>query len=562
MNQFKEQISILISKELNIKKEEILTLLESPPDPNLGDLSLPCFQLSNLIKKNPNQIAQELKSKIHNKNPIIKEIKVIGPYLNLYFNNEKIIEIILKKILKEKEKYGFKKPNKKKVVIEFPSPNTNKPLHLGHLRNMSLGESVSRLLGSQGYKVFRVNLNNDRGIHICKSMLAYKKWGKNKQPDKKPDHFVGDFYVMFAQNESPELEKEAQEMLRKWEAGDKETLNLWKKMNNWALEGFNMTYKRVGLKFDKTYFESKIYKKGKGLILDCFKKGLFQKDKKGAIFIDLKELGKKILLREDGTAIYITQDIYLCKLKFEDFKFDKSIIVSAHEQDYHFKVLFKILGILKFPFANKFHHLSYGMVNLPEGRMKSREGTVVDGDDLIQELVDMAKIEIEIRQNITQTEMNKIAEKIALAAIKCYLLKSSAHKDIIFNPKESISFEGETGPYLQYSLVRANKILQKTKSPKKINLKYLKEKEEIDLIKKMNEFPEIIKRSAETYSPHHLTEYSFKLASLFNIFYEKHQVINAKNDQIKNARLALVLAYTYLLNSCLSLLGIEKVPVM
>lgn len=560
MNQFKEEISILISKELNIKKEEILTLIESPPDPNLGDLSLPCFQLAKFIKKNPNQIAQELKSKI--KNPIIKEIKVVGPYLNFFFNNEKLIGIILKKILKEKEKYGFKPNNNKKVVIEFPSPNTNKPLHLGHLRNMSLGESVSRLLESQGYKVFRVNLNNDRGIHICKSMIAYKKWGKNKQPDKKPDHFVGDFYVMFSQNESPELEKEAQEMLRKWEAGDKETLNLWKKMNNWALEGFNTSYKRVGLKFDKTYFESKIYKKGKKLILDCFKKDLFQKDKKGAIFIDLKELGKKILLREDGTAIYITQDIYLCKLKFDDFKFENSIIVSAHEQDYHFKVLFKILELLKFPFANKFHHLSYGMVNLPEGRMKSREGTVVDADDLIQELVDMAKIEIETRQNITQTEMNKIAEKIGLAAIKCYLLKSSAHKDIIFNPKESISFEGETGPYLQYSLVRANKILQKTKSPKNLNLKYLKEKEEVNLIKKMNDFPEIIKRSAETYSPHYLTEYSFKLASLFNLFYEKHQVINAKNDQIKNARLALVLTYTYLLNSCLNLLGIEKVQIM
>src|SRR3989344_3092946 len=556
--ELKQEVAKLLTKILPLKEVEILILLETPKDPNLGDLSLPCFQLSKILKKDPKVIAQDLKNKLK-PNKTIKEIKVIGPYLNFYFDN-KTLEPILNKILKEKEKYGFKKSNKKKVVIEFPSPNTNKPLHLGHLRNMALGESISNILESQGYNVIRVNLNNDRGIHICKSMLAYKKWGNNKIPNKKPDHFVGDFYVLFAQKskDNPKLDQEALELLRKWESGDKQTIKLWKKMNSWALKGFNETYKRFGLKFNKVYFESKIYKKGKDLVLNELKQGNFQKDEKGAIIVDLENIGRKILLREDGTSIYITQDLYLAKLKHEDFKADSYIIISASEQDHHFKVLFKILELLKFPFAKSYHHLSYGLVLLPEGRMKSREGTVVDADNLIDELAGMVKEELKKRQNKDQG----LAEKIALSSLKYHLLKFSTITNITFNPQESISLQGETGPYLQYSLVRANKILIKSKIKAKIDINLLKEPETIDLIKSLSNFPLILEKSAKTYTTHYLTEYIFKLASLFNLFYEKYPVINAESKELQASRLSLVQAYKYIIGVGLSLLGIEEVKEM
>jgi len=556
--ELKQEVANLLTKVLPLKEAEILSLLEIPKDTNLGDLSLPCFQLSKVLKKDPKVIAQDLKNKLK-PSKTIKEIKVIGPYLNFYFDN-KTLEPILNKILKEKEKYGFKKSNKKKVVIEFPSPNTNKPLHLGHLRNMALGESISNILESQGYNVIRVNLNNDRGIHICKSMLAYKKWGNNKIPNKKPDHFVGDFYVLFAQKskDNPKLDQEALELLRKWESGDKQTIKLWKKMNSWALKGFNETYKRFGLKFNKVYFESKIYKKGKDLVLNELKQGNFQKDEKGAIIVDLENIGRKILLREDGTSIYITQDLYLAKLKHEDFKADSYIIISASEQDHHFKVLFKILELLKFPFAKSYHHLSYGLVLLPEGRMKSREGTVVDADNLIDELAGMVKEELKKRQNKDQG----LAEKIALSSLKYHLLKFSTITNITFNPQESISLQGETGPYLQYSLVRANKILIKSKIKAKIDITLLKEPETIDLIKSLSNFPLILEKSAKTYTTHYLTEYLFKLASLFNLFYEKYPVINAESKELQASRLSLVQAYKYVMGVGLSLLGIEEVKEM
>ena len=556
--ELKQEVAKLLTKILPLKEVEILILLETPKDPNLGDLSLPCFQLSKILKKDPKVIAQDLKNKLK-PSKTIKEIKVIGPYLNFYFDN-KTLEPLLNKILKEKEKYGFKKPNKKKVVIEFPSPNTNKPLHLGHLRNMALGESISNILESQGYKVIRVNLNNDRGIHICKSMLAYKKWGNNKIPNKKPDHFVGDFYVLFAQKskDNPELDQEALDLLRKWESGDKQTIKLWKKMNSWALKGFNETYKRFGLKFNKVYFESKIYKKGKDLVLNELKQEKFQKDEKGAIIVDLENIGRKILLREDGTSIYITQDLYLAKLKHEDFKADSYIIISASEQDHHFKVLFKILELLKFPFAKSYHHLSYGLVLLPEGRMKSREGTVVDADNLIDELAGMTKEELKKRQN----KDPELAEKIALSALKYHLLKFSTITNITFNPQESISLQGETGPYLQYSLVRANKILIKSKIKAKIDINLLKEPETIDLIKSLSNFPLILEKSAKTYTTHYLTEYIFKLASLFNLFYEKYPVINAESKELQASRLSLVQAYKYVMGVGLSRLGIEEVKEM
>ncbi|MBT4175182.1 arginine--tRNA ligase [archaeon] len=553
---FRKEILKLLKKEI---KED---LLEVPSNPEMGDYALPCFTLAKAYKKAPQQIAQDLAKKIK-PNTNIKEIKATGPYLNFFVNKTKRSEAILKQTTKEK--YAFKNNNKKTTLVEFPSPNTNKPLHLGHLRNMALGESVSRILESQGSKIKRLNLNNDRGIHICKSMLAYQKWGKGKEPNKKSDHFIGDYYVLFAQKakKEPKLEDEAREMLRKWELGDKETIKLWKKMNKWAFEGFKETYKTFGIKFDKEYYESKTYFKGKEIVLENTKKGLFKKDDTGATLIDLGgELGEKILLRADGTSVYITQDLYLANLKYNEFKFNKSVYVVGNEQNYHFKVLFKILDLLGYKYAKDCYHLSYGMVSLPEGKMKSREGTVVDADDLMDDLFNLARKEVEKRNKLSKTKTEELARKISLSALKFYLLKHSAHKDFTFNPKESISFEGETGPYLQYSLVRAKKIKKQLKKSSKINYNLLIHPAEQGLVREFSELSSVLEKAAKTYSPHAITVYAYNLASSFNRFYELCPVIKAENDELQKARYILVDSYINIMGSCLWLLGIETVEQM
>ena len=555
----KKEIIKLLKKEIKNLDDN---LLQSPPNQEMGDYTLPCFTLSKQLKKDPKVIAEDLTKKLK-PNKYIKKIQNIGPYLNFFVNKELKNKSILEKINK---KYGTKTSLKKTIVIEFPSPNTNKPLHLGHLRNMALGDSISRILETQGYKIKRVNLNNDRGIHICKSMLAYKKWSRNKKPNKKTDHFVGDYYVLFAQKEkeNKELNKEAQQMLRKWEKGDPNTLALWKKMNKWAFDGFNETYKRYGIKFTKEYYESKIFKKGRNIILDAYEKKIVQKDKTGAILINLgKKLGEKILLRSDSTSVYITQDIYLAKKKYDDYKFTKSIYVVGREQEYHFEVLFNILKLLKFNFAKDCYHLSYGMVSLPHGKMKSREGTVVDADNLMDDLSTLAKEEIKLRHNLNKKDLEDLSEKIGIGAIKYYLLKFSAQKDFTFNPEESISFEGETGPYIQYSLVRAKKIIKKLKT-KTTNVDYslLKKPEEITLINLFSEYPLILEKSAKIYKPHIIADYAYKLASNFNRFYEFCPVVQAQDKNLQIARKRVVEAYIIIISSAINLLGIEAVDLM
>ncbi len=563
---FEEEVIKVLRKKVELKPEEIKRVVEIPPDPELGDIAFPCFILSKELKKNPNQISKELEQEIK-PTGVIERVQACGPYLNFYLNNEEVSKIILKEIIKKKEDYGKGEKNNKVVVIEFPAPNTNKPLHLGHLRNMALGESVSRIYEFLGYTVKRVNLYNDRGIHICKSMLAYKKWGKNKEPNKKPDHFVGDYYVLFARKaeKNPELLEKAQEMLKKWEQKDKEVRALWKKMNSWAYKGFNETFKKFGLKkYDKNYYESKIYTKGKKIILNGLKRGLFEKDETGAVIVDLKELGKKVLLRSDGTSVYITQDIYLAKKKYDDFKFNKSIYVVGNEQIHHFKVLFKILELLGFKFAKNCYHLSYGMIELPEGKMKSREGKVVDADDIINKMIELAEKEIKKRRTIKKSEkIKELSKKIGVGALKYYLLHFSAEKNFVFNPEKSISFEGETGPYLMYSLVRAKRILEKNneKINSRINFELLNTKDEILLIKKLGEYPRIVKKAGKTYSPHIICEYAFNLANLFNAFYEKNPVLNAEK-KVRKARLVLVQSYKLVMSSCLTLLGIKEVKEM
>ena len=562
----KEIIAKILKKTLadfkvDLKEKEIEDAIEIPPSSDFGDYSFPCFSLSEKLKQNPAKIALEIKNKINSKE--FESIQVKGSYLNFFLNKEKIAQDLIKEIISKKEKFGKSKPKKEKVMVEFPSPNTNKPLHLGHLRNMSIGESVSRILEFNGEKVIRTNLNNDRGVHICKSMAAYEFYGKNKSPNIKSDHFVGDFYVLFNKKEKQDkkLELEPQTLLQKWEQGDKKTILLWKKMNKWALDGFKETYKKLGIHHDKEYFESNIYKKGKEIILNGLKKGIFEKNSDGAIIADLKKesLGEKVLLRADGTSVYITQDIYLAKLKFDEFKLNKSIYVVGNEQNYHFSVLFSILKKLKFDFADKLKHLSYGMVNLPEGKMKSREGTVVDADDLIDEVQNLVKKELNSRYKLPKKELESRSLKIALAAIIYFLLKVDTKKDMIFNPKESINFEGDTGPYILYSYARASSIIKKANKKKQFTIEKKLEKNEFELIKKLLQFEEIVSSAYNNMNPSAIANYSYQLSQQFNEFYHSVQVINSDNEQF---RLALVDAFRQILKNSLFLLGIDTIEEM
>jgi arginyl-tRNA synthetase len=554
----------LKEKKIKLKEEEIENLIETPPSSEIGDYAFPCFFLSKILKQNPNKIAEDFSKKIK----ITKEIEKIeskGPYLNFFINKKKLAENIISEILKQKENYGkiiLKKPIK--TMVEFSSPNTNKPLHLGHLRNMAIGESISRILEFNGEKVIKTSLNNDRGIHICKSMAAYKNYGKGKTPDlekKKSDHFVGDFYVMFNNflKKNNNLEAESQLLLQKWEKGDKETISLWKKMNKWALEGFHETYKKFGIKFDYEFFESSFYKKGKEIIEQGLKSKVFERTEDGAVKIDLEKekLGEKILLRKDGTSVYVTQDLYLAKLKFEKYKIDKSIYVVGNEQNYHFNVLFTILK--KLGFEKEMHHLSYGMVELPEGKMKSREGIVIDADDLIDNVQKLVKNELVKRQKLSGKELEKRSLIISLASIKYMLLKVDVKKDMLFNPKESISFEGDTGPYLQYSYARASSILKKVKIKKdKFKIDKL-ENEEFNLSKKLSEFPEVISKSYKSLNPSAIANYSYQLSQIFNEFYHKCPVINSEKSFF---RFSLVNAFRQTLKNSLYLLGIEAIDRM
>ncbi|MFX1504916.1 MAG: arginine--tRNA ligase [Promethearchaeota archaeon] len=566
--QYESTIIELLQQALSLSQIEISELLDIPPNPNLGDIAFPCFKLSKKLDKSPQLIAKDLEMTIKiPEDSIIREVKAMGPFLNFFFNNSKLAEKTFSRIWNERAKYGFKEDNQKTVLIEFPSPNTNKQLHLGHLRNMALGESTSRIFESQGYHVVRVNLLNDRGIHICKSMLAYKKWGNKRLPDKKEDHFVGDFYVLFSKKakENPELEEEALELLKLWEAKDNQTFALWKKMTDWAVNGFNKTFIKFGISFDKTYRESDLWEKGKDIILNGLKANLFHKDEVGNIVVDLGEpLGTKVLLRANGTSVYVTQDIYLAKKKHEDFNYFKSIYVIGSEQNYHLSVLFKILKILRYDFADGCYHLSHGMISLPEGKMKSREGTVVDADELIEELTAMAKSEILARQTISDREIDSTAEKIALAALKYFLLKFVASKDFIFYPEESVSLYGKTGPYLQYTFVRANRIIQKIEKEPSLDVNFglLNKPEEIALIKMLKDYPDALERSSLSYSPHILAEFAHELASSFNLFYEKYQVIGESTEEIQNSRLLLVECFREVMRNCLYMFGIDTVEVM
>jgi len=553
-----------------------------------GDFTLVVFPLLRISKKPPEQTAGEIGEYLKSKVDEIHEYNVIKGFLNLSLQDNFWVSF-LNTTITEKDFGQRKNANPQKILIEYSSPNTNKPLHLGHIRNNLLGYSVAKILETQGHEVIKVNLVNDRGIHICKSMLAWQKWGNKIDPKKagqKGDHLVGDFYVKFDQEYKKEVNslveegvsgeeakkkapliQEAQEMLRKWEARDSEVISLWKEMNRWVLDGFDITYHKLGVDFDKIYFESDTYKLGKELVLQGLEQGVFFKKDDGSVWADLSDEGldEKLLLRSDGTSVYMTQDLGTAHQRYTDFNADALIYVVGNEQNYHFQVLRILLSKLGFSWAEHIHHLSYGMVELPEGKMKSREGTVVDADDLMEEMIqtaeDMSK-ELGKLDGFGEQEKNKIIQTIGLGALKYFILKVDPKKSMTFNPKESIDFNGNTGPFIQYSYTRIQSLIKKAKDkkiaiPDEISRKPEISSKELELIKLIHQYPEILTEAAENYSPAVIANYIYDLAKEYNQFYHDHPILSEEKAAISQFRLLLSKQVGVIINSGMKLLGID-----
>lgn len=569
----KQKIVELLSHHLKLNKKEIDALIEQPRSQH-GDYAFPCFSLSKKENKNPAEIAKDIVNKLGSKLPKeISKVEAVNGYVNFFVNKAALADAVINTILKEKEKYGSSNLGKgRKIMVEYSSPNTNKPLHLGHLKNDSIGMALSNILDFSGYEVIRANLFNDRGVHICKAMYAYEKLGKQKKPKtgQKPDSFVGSLYVLF-ENEARKnlsLNEEVQKMLQKWEKKDKKTRELWKKISGLAEKGIKETYRIFGSKFDVVFKESQFYNKAGDIIKDGLKKKVFEKDSSDAIIAKLDPLPDKVVLRKDGTSVYITNDLALTKYKFEKYSPDECIWITGSEQKLYFQQLFRILFLLGFPWYGKCRHLAYGIVLLLGGKMKSREGKVVDADNIINEMTELAEKEIEKREKVNKEELEKRAKALALGAIKFYLLKIDPAKDVLFEPEKAVSFEGYTGPYLQYAYARASNILKKIKERKikkskgKIDCSLLKTKEEAELIRKLFGFEEVVKLAAKQFKPDLIANYAYQLAQLFANFYERCPVINAKDEREKEARVALVKAFRQVLGNALTLLGIKALERM
>lgn len=560
--EFKQQIL----KQLKPFVKDAEKLLEVPPSQELGDYALPCFTLAKEAKKAPNAIAKEIASKLKPDDNIAK-IQSTGPYVNFFVNKTKLASEVLSSIAREGANYGSSAVlSRKSIMIEYSSPNTNKAQHLGHVRNNLLGMALSNTLAFAGAKVIKVRLMNDRGLGVSQANLAYMKWGKDKNPDIKPDHFVANFYVMFQKKakENPELQEEAKKLLKKWELGDKDVIKVWKKMNGWVYEGYDETYRELGCEFDVTYYESKIYTEGRDIIQKAFVEGKFVK-KEGAVMADLSKfkLPDKVLLKSDGTSLYITQDIYLAKKKFEDYKIDASYYLVNSEQNLYFKQLFAVLQILGVKWAKNCHHLSYGYVSLPSGRMKSREGTVVDADDVISEMKKLALKEVKKRHDVTKEEAEKRASEIALGAIKFFFLKYDPAADFVFNPEESIAFEGETGPYVQYAHARACSILKKAETSefKDVDFSKIAEKSEQELVLLFWKFSSVIEDAAQHNKPSLICRYLIDVAQKFSEFYHQCPCI-VDDKELMKARLLLVKSTKQVISNGLELMGIEAPSAM
>ena len=552
-----------------------------------GDLTVVVFPFTRYSRKSPEETAKELGEYLKQNIEEVETYNVIKGFLNVVISSAYWIEV-LNDVAKE-EKYGYaKEPSGKTYMIEYSSPNTNKPLHLGHIRNNFLGWSVSEIQKANGHNVIMVNLVNDRGIHICKSMIAWEKFANGATPEStgtKGDHFVGDYYVRFdkeykaqikelieqgkteeeAKKEAPIL-LEAQEMLRKWEAGDEKVVSLWRTMNDWVLKGFDETYKMMGISFDKVYFESQTYKKGRDLVLKGLADGVLYRKDTGSVWADLTGdgLDHKLLLRDDGTSVYMTQDIGTAYDRFNEFNMDQEIYVVGNEQNYHFQVLSLVCKKLGFDWADKIKHLSYGMVELPEGKMKSREGTVVDADDLIDEMIHTARTtseELGKLDGYTKEEAEEVYRKVALGALKYFILKVDPKKTMMFNPKESIDFNGNTGPFIQYTYTRIKSVLRKAEEagvkivPGDIHTA-LTEKEQ-NLVKLIAKLPAVVKEAGDNYSPALIGNYAYELAKEFNQFYHDYSILKEENEKVRNLRLLLARQCSVAIQNAMGMLGIE-----
>ncbi|MFW5795607.1 MAG: arginine--tRNA ligase [Alkalispirochaeta sp.] len=547
-------------------------IVETPPSTDKGDIAFPMFPFARILRKNPAQIAATVAEQLEAIDTGRDDrVRTEGPYVNIFLDRGSVTAEVVNAVISAGDTYGSGTALAgTRVMIEFSCPNTNKPLHLGHLRNDALGESTARILAAAGAEVRKVNLINDRGIHICKSMLAYRTFGDGATPETtgmKSDHFVGDYYVRYAgwEKEDSSAEPAARQMLKEWENGDPETQELWLQMNRWAIEGIEETYRRTGITFDQTYYESETYRLGREEILRGLKAGVFYRDEEGTIWVDLTDIGldKKVLLRADGTSLYLTQDIGTAIRRHEDWPFHRLIYVVASEQRYHFQVLFEVLKRLGWEWAESLYHLAYGMVNLPEGKMKSREGTVVDADDLLDQLASMAAEEIRDKGRENEVgDVNATAERIALAALHYYLLQTGPVKDMVFDPKESLSFSGNTGPYLQYVGARVSSMLRKQSAPPAVEPVTPESEEEWILVHRLASYPQAVEEAAVNYNPAIIAGALYEIAKTFSRFYHDHPIAVAEDPEIRKNRLGLSSAVSHVMRHGLGLLNIPFVERM
>lgn len=580
----REHVAAVTAELYQIPADTTSVKIDKTPPEFEGEYTVVIFPYVKLSRKNPEATGTEIGNALRTALPVIESFNVVKGFLNIRFTDTAWTDRLTEMLATPK--FGEWPASGKTVVIEYCGPNTNKPLHLGHVRNVLLGYAAANIQSAAGHTVHKVNILNDRGIAICKSMVAYLRKGNGSTPAStgiKGDHFVGDYYVTFsrildeevaalvadgmtkelAEKQAP-VYLEAQEMLRKWEAGDADVLQLWNTMNNWVYAGFQQTYDRIGIDFEKEYKESEFYLKGKDLVLEGLQSNTFFKKEDGSVWVDLTEdgLDQKVLLRADGTSVYITQDMGVAWQRYQDFKMDTSVYVVANEQDYHFKVLKLVMQKLRYPFADGIYHMSYGMVDLPEGKMKSREGTVVDADDLIIGMVDEASAFLaasEKSADFSETEKKQLAEQIGLSALKYFILKVDPKKRILFNPKESIDLHGHTGPFIQYTYARIRSIFRKLGSDvtTAFTVKESLLPAERELIVILSQYPAIVKLAADTYSPAEVANYLYTLSKKFNSFYADHSIMKAESPEKMHLRTAIAERTGYVLNHGLHLLGIQ-----
>ncbi len=572
----------------NFTAEESQIQIQNTRKDQQGDITVVVFPFLKFSKKSPEETGKEIGIFITQKVKVVQSFNVIKGFLNLEIKDDYWIESLIQAY--KNENYGIKVSDEasETVMVEYSSPNTNKPLHLGHIRNNLLGYSISEILKANGKKVIKTNIVNDRGIHICKSMYAWQKWGNGKTPENsgmKGDHLVGEFYVEFDKQYKAEISElmekgfskedaeskapsilAARELLLKWEANDTETVNLWKTMNDWVYKGFDLTYKKLGVDFDKIYYESETYLVGKEEVLRGVKEKIFYQKEDNSVWADLTEEGldQKILLRSDGTSVYITQDIGTAKMRYNDYKINKMIYVVGNEQIYHFQILAVLLDKLGFAWGKDLFHFSYGMVELPSGKMKSREGTVVDADDLIEGMVQVARdmsVELGKLESLSKEEAEDTFRMIALGALKYFILKVDPRKNMMFNPEESIDFNGNTGPFIQYTYARIKSVLRKALEKNvsvnnAVELVSLSPKEK-DLLVRITLFPEAVKEAGDNFSPAIIANYCYDLVKEYNQFYHEHSILSEPDENQRNFRLILSETVAGIIKRGMNLLGIE-----